>query len=68
VKRIDYELRGYGVEPTPTLVGIAGYRSADARAGYRLKKRATLALSGQNLLQTRRSDPQRPSSGTYWRR
>jgi hypothetical protein len=38
------------VNPGATLVRIPGYLSADARAAYRLTRRVTLALSGQNLL------------------
>ena len=47
----DYAIRGLsGGFQNAILVRIPGYLSADARAGYRLTKRFTLALSGQNLL------------------
>jgi len=46
-----YATRGLnGVDPVAILVRVPGYLSADARAAYRLTTRATLALSGQNLL------------------
>jgi iron complex outermembrane receptor protein len=46
-----YGIRGFSdVNASAALVRIPGYMSADARAAYRLTRRATLALSGQNLL------------------
>jgi outer membrane receptor for ferrienterochelin and colicins len=46
-----YGTRGFSeTNPNGALVHIAGYVSADARAAYRVTQRATLAVSGQNLL------------------
>jgi outer membrane receptor for ferrienterochelin and colicins len=53
---LQYESADYGVRglnqniPGAVLVRIPAYLTADARLAYRLTTRATLALSGQNLL------------------
>ena len=42
---------------------VAGYASVDARIGYRLTDWATLAVSGQNLLQARQRQTVGPAVG-----
>jgi len=57
-----YQSNTSGLRPGPTrtvLVPVGAYVSVDGRVAYRLADRATLSISGQNLLQS----PQRQTSG-----
>ena len=45
-------IRGDGAPLNGTVVPIHAYGSVDARVGYSVSKRVTLALSGQNLLES----------------
>ena len=59
---LGYQSNTAGLRPSgfgSELVPIGAYVSLDGRVAYRLTDRATLAVSGQNLLQS----PQQQTSG-----
>ncbi len=59
---LDYQSANYGLQQSMSgtaLVPIGAYASVDGRVAYRLTDWATLAVSGQNLLQS----PQRQTAG-----